>query len=56
MKDYCMGCGQELPEMTLASYFSAIFVKRPKIVRIDGNPYCENCAKIIVDKRRKEIK
>jgi hypothetical protein len=44
----CKGCGQHLKE-------GVPFFSKPNYIKLDDDFYCEKCAKIIVDKKRKEL-
>lgn len=55
MTDFCKGCGIKLPNPSLFSGFASAFGQGEKVYEFEEGKYCEKCAKLRVDKKRKEI-
>lgn len=52
---YCAGCGQLIPDSTIGGFLLNVIVKQPKAYKLDGKDYCQTCAKIVVEKKRKKL-
>jgi len=50
--NFCKGCGIALKS---PNPLSLIFVKGEKIYQFDDGYYCEHCAKLRIDKRRRKL-
>ena len=56
MAEYCKGCGIKLPDNlgVLQGMSGFLLGGQQKVYEFDDGKYCEKCAKMRVDKRRKE--